>query len=63
MKTKTATIRTNHIFGSKNSYCTDVLYRGRLLVSFTGDTAQNLHDKGRAWAYVNGFTKTNNIFG
>lgn len=63
MKTKTATVRTNHIFGTKNSFCTDILYRGRLLASFTGDTAQNLHNQGRAWAHAHGFTHTKTIFG
>ena len=62
-KRKTATIRTNHIWGTKNSYCSDVFYHGRLLKTFRGDTAQNLTNEARAWSYANGFTHTNTIFG
>jgi len=60
---KTATIRTNHIFGTKNSYCTDVIYRGRILISFSGDAAQSLHNSGTRWARHNGFTHIKTIFG
>lgn len=63
MKTKTATIRTNHIFGTKNAFCSDVIYRGKLLKSFSGDTAQNLTDTARKFAYGLGFTHTKIIFG
>jgi len=63
MKKKTATIRTNHIFGTKNSFCSDVIYRGALLKTFSGDTAQNLTNKAREWAYKNSFTHTRIIFG
>ncbi len=63
MKQKTATIRTNHIFGTKNAYCSDVIYRGKLLKTFSGDTAQNLTNTARAWAHDFGFTHTKIIFG
>lgn len=63
MKKKTATIRTNHIFGTKNAFCSDVLYRGRLLKSLSGDTAQNLTNAARAWAYGRGFTHMKIVFG
>lgn len=63
MKTKTATIRTNHIFGTKNAFCSDIFYRGKLLKSFSGDTAQNLTNKARNWAHSFGFTHTKIIFG
>ena len=38
---KTATIRINHIFGTKNSFCADVSYRGRLIKSFEGNGASS----------------------
>jgi hypothetical protein len=60
---KTATIRTNHVFGTKNTFCSDVLYRGRLIKTFNGDTAQNLTNAARAWAFANGFTHTKILFG
>ena len=63
MKKKTATIRTNHIFGTKNAFCSDVFYRGRLLKSFSGDTAQNLTNEARQFAHGRGFTHTKIVFG
>ena len=60
---KTATIRVNHIFGTKNDYCADVCYRGKLLATFDRrvldlavSQANGLLNHSRAWALRNGFS-------
>ena len=62
-KNKTAKIRVNHIFGTKNGFCADVLYRGRLLFSIDGENPQELLQKARAWATGQGFNRHSVIFG
>ena len=62
-KTKTATIRVNHIFGTKNSFCADVMYRGKVLRSFDGHVPQDLCNSSRTWAHNQGFTLCKVIFG
>jgi hypothetical protein len=60
---KTATVRTYPIFGTRNGFCTDVLYRGRILYSFCIGTANEQHNQARQWAFNRGFTHTKTIFG
>ena len=60
---KTATVRIYHIFGTKNEFCADVMYRGRLLRYFYGEGPQALCDKARAFAHAQGYTHTKVIFG
>lgn len=55
---KTATIRVNHIFGTKNEFCADVFYHGKLLYTFDGIDPNALAKKARAWAHARGFTHT-----
>lgn len=67
---KTATIRINHIFGTKNDYCADVFYRGKLLASFDRrvllsweSQAQGLLNHARAWVLARGFTHYKSTLG
>ena len=67
---KTATIRINHIFGTKNEYCADIFYRGKLLASFDRrvldlavSVPNGLLNHSRAWALRNGFTHINYTLG
>jgi hypothetical protein len=67
---KTATIRVNHIYGTKNDYCADIFYRGKLLASFDRrvlDLAvsqpQGLLNWARTWAYRNGFSNVSVTMG
>jgi hypothetical protein len=54
---KTATIRINHIFGTKNSFCADVSYHGRLIKSFEGNgTSPELVQRAITFAKGYGFT-------
>lgn len=62
-KTKTATIRVNHIFGTKNSFCADVMYRGKMLVCFDGQDPNALLSLSRIWSRNRGYTHTKVIFG
>jgi hypothetical protein len=67
---KTAKIRVNHIFGTKNDYCADVFYRGKLLASFdkrvldlSVSQLDGLLNWARTWALRNGFTHIDYTFG
>jgi hypothetical protein len=63
---KTATIRLNHIFGTKNSFCADIFYRNKLLKSFDssnytgfGSKVDFLSGLAQIWAHENGFSDVN----
>jgi hypothetical protein len=67
---KTATIRVNHIFGTKNAYCADVFYRGKLLATFDRrvvldweSQAAALANYAKGFAVSKGFTHYKIIFG
>jgi hypothetical protein len=67
---KTATIRVNHIFGTKNSFCADIFYRGKLLKTFDSDKytgfgskANTLSALAQIWAHENGFSDVNVTLG
>ena len=63
MKTKTATIRVNHIFGTKRAMCADIFYRGRRLYSFEGEVMADLVESSRSWVQAQGFTHIKYIYG
>ncbi len=67
---KTATIRVNHIFGTKDGYCADVFYRGKLRYSVASDKCVGFGSKpnqltslARIWAHAHGFSHCNVSFG
>ena len=60
---KTATIRVNHIFGTRAGLCADIIYRGRLLKYFDGEDSKSLIEAARAWAQGQGFTHIKYIYG
>lgn len=67
---KTATIRVNHVFGTKGSYCADVFYRGKLLKTFDssnytgfGSQVNTLAAMAQQWAHANGFSHVAVTFG
>lgn len=60
---KTATVRTYHVYGTKNSTCTDVSYREKILKSIAGETPNDSHNKGILWAKSNGFSHIKTIYG
>lgn len=67
---KTATIRVNHIYGTRGDYCADIFYRGKRLATFDkrnilswDSQAQGLLNYSRAWAQAHGFTHYKTIFG
>lgn len=61
MKTKTANIRVNHIFGTKNGCAIDVSCRGRLIKPFECHWAEHktVLAKARTFAHAQGFTHCN----
>jgi len=59
MKTKTATVRINLIFGTMHEFCADISYRGKLLYSFDGLHTGTLAAYARAWCLNQGFTHVN----
>lgn len=67
---KTATIRVNHIFGTKNEYCADIFYRGKLIKSFDsskfsgfGSKPNSLAAVAQQWAHANTFSHCRVNFG
>ncbi len=60
---KTATIRVNHIFGTKNEFCAEVTYFRKELQFFLGTAPNDLLAQARKWAHANGFTHTHITFG
>lgn len=62
MKTKTATINIYHMHGTKNGYCADVTYRGKLLVCFDGQDITCLENIARIWARNRSFTHSKVVF-
>ena len=60
---KTATIRVNHIFGTRKGLCADISYRGRLLKSFDGEDMKPLIETARVWSVNQGFTHIKYIYG
>lgn len=64
MPKKTASIRVNHIFGTKASYAVDLSYRGKRLKTWSGHSnAQELLDKAKNWAHFHNFTHVNVTYG
>jgi L-alanine-DL-glutamate epimerase-like enolase superfamily enzyme len=64
MKRKTAIIEVYKAWGTKATFCADVLYRGKRLKDFAAnETPQALCDAARAWAHANGFTHCKVSFG
>ena len=61
---KTATIRVYEMFGTRNSFCVDAMYRGKVLFSkMQNGNPQELCDIARRWAHSNGFTHCRVSFG
>lgn len=64
MAKKTATLHKYVIYGTKSGLCVDILYRGRLLKYFDGETNEELAivEKAKLWAFYQGFTDTKIVY-
>lgn len=64
LRRKTAKINVHHVFGTKSTTAYRVEYRGKLLKSeMANDTPQSMLEKARTWAYSNGFSHVDVIYG
>lgn len=50
IKQKTVTIVSYHLYGTKGSYCADLLYRGMKLNSFMGNNEKENVENARKYA-------------
>lgn len=60
---KTATIRVYLMFATRNEYCAEVIYRGKLLYSLFGDHPGDMLKTCRYFAHQSGFTHTKTTLG
>ena len=60
---KTATVRINHMFGTKNGFASDISYRDKVLKTFIQDGTTGLAEQSQKWAINQGFSHVKIIFG